>query len=109
MPYIAISKVRHSGSFFKVGEELTGLNEEQAKRLLDLGVIEGEDEFVADESPGNTVTFVTPENFAKLTAPEQKDTLKFVEIEAAASKEDRIAQYTEFYNEQVNGNGGEVV
>lgn len=42
MPYIAISKVRHNGDYYKVGEEVLGLDKKQAERLLELGVIEGD-------------------------------------------------------------------
>lgn len=46
---------------------------------------------------------LTPDEFAALKAPEQSKELEAVGIEPASNKEDRIAQYTEWYNQPEPG------
>lgn len=44
---------------------------------------------------------ISVSDFAEKTAPEQKDYLKALQIDPAGKEEDRIAQYEEWYAEQV--------
>ncbi|MFB4326015.1 hypothetical protein RB298_27195 [Priestia sp. BR_2] len=48
---------------------------------------------------GNTI--LSPEDFKELSAPDQKDRLKALEIEPASKAEDRLEQYETWYFEQV--------
>ncbi|MGG4346450.1 hypothetical protein ABEW68_33025 [Paenibacillus lautus] len=48
---------------------------------------------------GNTT--LSPEDFKELSAPDQKDHLKALEIEPASKAEDRLEQYETWYFEQV--------
>ncbi|KKO51968.1 hypothetical protein [Paenibacillus sp. DMB20] len=48
---------------------------------------------------GNTI--ISPEDFKELSAPDQKDRLKALEIEPASKAEDRLEQYETWYFEQV--------
>lgn len=48
---------------------------------------------------GNTI--LSPESFKELSAPDQKDYLKALEIEPASKAEDRLEQYETWYFEQV--------
>lgn len=50
-------------------------------------------------------TIISVSDFAEKTAPEQKDYLKALGIDPAGKVEDRVAQYEEWYLEQV-GNAG---
>lgn len=55
--------------------------------------------------PGNLPiigdTIISPEDFTKLPAPDQKDRLKALEIDPASKAEDRLEQYETWYFEQV--------
>ncbi|MBY0088113.1 hypothetical protein [Brevibacillus brevis] len=42
MAHIAKVKVQHNGKLFEIGDEIPGLKEEEAQRLLDLDAIEVE-------------------------------------------------------------------
>lgn len=40
MAYKALGNIRHSGKNYKKGDEIPGLKKEEAKRLIDLEVLE---------------------------------------------------------------------
>lgn len=40
MAYKALGKIRHNGKEYKIGDDVTGLKKEEAKRLIDLKVLE---------------------------------------------------------------------
>lgn len=48
MSYTAIEKVRHSGKKYEPGDTVPGLKKDEAKRLIDLGVIEEVEDTKAD-------------------------------------------------------------
>lgn len=65
-----------------------------------------QDDFTAgSDDPGNLPivgdTILSPEEFKELSAPDQKDRLKALEIEPASKGEDRFEQYETWYFEQV--------
>lgn len=40
MAYKTLGKIRHNGKDYKIGEDISGLKKEEAKRLIDLKVLE---------------------------------------------------------------------
>ncbi|MGG3504762.1 hypothetical protein ABES58_04675 [Paenibacillus lautus] len=92
------------------GEIVPGLSEKEARRLIKTGLCEAilseEEPSIPDDSlfpqlplQGNVILSI--EDFAELKADDQKSHLKALEIEPAGKEEDRIAQYEEWYAEQV--------
>lgn len=47
-------------------------------------------------------TILSPEDFAKLPAPDQKERLKALEIDPASNAENRVEQYEDWYYEQID-------
>lgn len=116
MAYKATENIRHNGVNFKIGQEVTGLKEEEAKRLFDLGVIQDkkaeviqaafQEEQKSGEIDNKDLDIAyTPEEFAALLAEDQKVELKAQGIEPASKAEDRAAQYKAWYDEQVTPDG----
>ncbi|MPY20636.1 DUF7210 family protein [Paenibacillus glucanolyticus] len=107
----AINKVLHNGKLHQRGEEILGLTEKQAQRLLELGAAEEEGDTSYEPEPDNDNPLLndltTPELFAKLKAEEQKELLETLSIEPAGKAEDRTAQYEEWYAEQVTAGGND--
>lgn len=107
MSIYAIERVRHNGEEYKAGEEILGLTAEEAKRLIDLKVAEEEGKTIYEPEPGHdnplTSDLTTPDQFAKLNANEQKEILISLSMMPADKKEDRIAQYEDWYAKQVTG------
>ncbi|MFC4102916.1 hypothetical protein [Paenibacillus xanthanilyticus] len=89
MSYKALERVCHNGKTYQVGDDVPGLAVDEAQRLLDLNVIEGE----ADVGFGD----LTPEQFEALGAAEQKAKLKELDIEAASNAGERQLQYVAWY------------
>jgi len=98
MSFIAKSKIRHNGIFYNVGDEVLGLTKGQAERLVQLDALEGDGEFLPDKP--NKADLISPEEFAKLQAPEQKAQLEVCNILPAGKSEDRVQQYSEWYTVQ---------
>lgn len=110
----ALGKIRHNGKDYIPGQIVTGLTQEEHDRLIRLeageevelsasseswNVNQEINDFTGFQINGNVVLSV--EDFAKLKADDQKARLKALEIEPAGKEEDRIAQYEEWYAEQV--------
>ncbi|MBO2943576.1 hypothetical protein JJQ72_06240 [Paenibacillus sp. F411] len=101
----AINKVIHNGKLYQHGKEILGLTEKEAQRLLELGAAEEEGDTFYEPEPDkdnpllNDLT--TPEQFTKLKAEEQKEFLESLSIDPAGKAEDRVAQFEEWYTEQV--------
>lgn len=100
------NKVLAGGRTYKAGEIVLGLDEQEQKRLVKLGVCEWgpdiDDGGVDLPLSGLVGLALTVEQFAELKADEQKAKLKALEIEPASKEEERIAQYEEWLSEQVN-------
>ncbi|RAV18825.1 hypothetical protein [Paenibacillus contaminans] len=107
MPYVAKNKILHNGTWFSIGDEVTGLNDKDADRLLHMSAVSLIMPEVAGSSTENQGYDgkddpLSLEEFSSLTADEQREELIFLGIEQPASnKEGRIQQYTDWLNEQV--------
>lgn len=107
----ALSRIRHNGIDYKPGSIVPGLTQEEYDRLIKLGDGEVPDDSrvqAADESKNSDdnddyVIVLSVDDFSKLSAPEQKEHLKDIGFEPAGKEEDRIAQYEDWYAEQVTG------
>jgi hypothetical protein len=103
----AINKVLHNGRTYEHGEEILDLTKLQAERLIKLGSAEEEGATQYEQESGTHLPqiddYETPEEFAGLKAEEQKELLETLEIEPASKAEDRVTQYTEWYNIKVSG------
>ncbi|MEK3873726.1 MULTISPECIES: hypothetical protein [unclassified Paenibacillus] len=115
------NKVLAGDRMYKAGEIIPPLDETEEQRLLELGVCElapdirpaqtglANDEDSMVNPPGLAVGGQLPlvglvlsvEEFAELKADEQKAHLKALTIEPAGKEEDRIAQYEEWYANQL--------
>ncbi|GIO39067.1 hypothetical protein J41TS12_39280 [Paenibacillus antibioticophila] len=99
---------------YRAGEIIPSLDEKEEKRLLNLDVCElapdlpssiqgtgkDKDSNNGDQLPPDEV-ILTIEQFAELKADEQKARLKKLEIEPEGKAEDRIAQYEDWYAQQL--------
>ncbi len=110
----ALGKIRHNGKSYKPGDIVPDLTEEEYDRLIRLG--DGEPlEGQAVNPPGLAVGGQLPlplvglvlsvEQFADLKADEQKAHLKALEIDPAGKEEERIAQYEDWFEEQIAAAG----
>lgn len=120
------NKVLTGGREYKAGEIIPGLETNEERRLVSLGVCEWAPDFenVSDKVDGqnneggqSSITggsdlvngdqlplkglILTVEDFAELKADEQKAHLKALKIEPAGKEEERVAQYEEWYADQV--------
>jgi hypothetical protein len=96
--------LNYGGRLYEAGTNVTG--------KLPLDLIEAlkkndkfqdsSDDFAADTLSGS-IRVLSPEEFSELPAPEQKTRLRVLEIEPASKEEDRIAQYEEWFDEQLAG------
>lgn len=116
-------KVLTGGRTFKAGEIIPALEDQEEQRLINLGVCEWAPDLepegiripASDQSGNDDPTgasnqlplsgivgvVLTVEQFAELPAQEQKDRLKALEINPADRKEDRVAQYEDWYAQQL--------
>ncbi|OAB72793.1 hypothetical protein [Paenibacillus crassostreae] len=100
----AIGKIRHNGESYSPGDILTDLTKKEGERLINLKV----GEFMASEEGMGALDLpisddlATIEDFTKLKADEQKELLETLEIEPSTKAEDRIKQYSEWFELQVN-------
>lgn len=105
-----------AGRLYAAGESVKGqlpLDMIEALRKnnkLDEATDETQDDFNPDGDGGSNDlgnlpvvgnTILSPEDFKELSAPDQKDRLKALEIEPASKAEDRLEQYETWYFEQV--------
>lgn len=97
MPIISTWPIRTSEQVFAPGV-LVFLDEETEAAL----VASGHATWV-DVPETDTHTFPSPESFAKLSAADQKEHLLLASLEPASKADERLEQYTSFYNEQVKG------
>lgn len=110
----ALEKILHNGKNYSVGDVIPDLTEEEKARLIKLKAGEEfasdgkqepvdpddkDDDFSGFQLNGQTVLSV--EEFSELKADEQKAHLKALMIEPAGKEEERIAQYEEWYADQV--------
>ncbi|OIB04821.1 hypothetical protein AK95_14485 [Paenibacillus sp. LC231] len=103
----ATGKIRHNGVDYKTGDVITGLSKKEYDRLINLNVgeeidggSEGDQEVFAGFQLNGDLLF-TVDEFAGMKADDQKAHLKSLKIEPAGKEEDRIAQYEEWYADQV--------
>ncbi|MFK4167715.1 hypothetical protein ACI2LM_15860 [Paenibacillus lautus] len=115
----AIGKVRHNGEDYNSGDVISGLTEKEYARLIQLksgeaveqlsneriGSLQENNDFSGFQLNGPVV--VSVEDFSGLKADEQKAHLKALKIEPAGKEEERIAQYEEWYAEQVSAGGND--
>ncbi len=87
MAYIAKGFILHNGNEYAVGDTVLGLTEREARRLVDLDVIEGEVSLEESAGPINAAAFAT------LGADKQKERLHLLGIDPESNKEQRQAQY----------------
>ncbi|MGG4503838.1 hypothetical protein [Paenibacillus polymyxa] len=92
----ALSKIRHNGKDYAVGDVISGLDETEANRLVSLK--SGKFVEVVGKKPSGDP--ITVEEFAKLKADEQKELLESLEFEAAGNVEGRVEQYTAWLDEK---------
>lgn len=107
----ALAKIRHNGKNYKPGDIVPDLTKEQYDRLIRLGdgdpVEEQYDQSVIPPGSGDGGQLplvgvpLSVEQFSELKADEQKARLKALEIDPAGKEEERIAQYEEWYADQV--------
>ncbi|CDN41453.1 hypothetical protein [Paenibacillus sp. P22] len=93
--------IRHDGKEYPAGE-VVSLPADAEKRLVDGGTAEYVEEPAAE---GGKHIFPPPEEFAKLSAGEQKDHLVLAGIDPAGKAPERLEQYTTFFEEQVTALG----
>lgn len=123
----ALGKIRHNGKDYIPGQIIPGLTQQEYDRLIQLKAGEEIKQSSSNEAQDATqdVTQGTQENndftgfqlngpvvvsveeFAGLKADEQKAHLKALKIEPAGKEEERIAQYEEWYAEQVSAGGND--
>lgn len=120
----ALGKIRHNGKDYVTGQIIPGLTKKEYDRLIQLkageeiehassnetqdatqDVTQGNNDFTGFQLNGPVV--VSVEEFAGLKADEQKAHLKALKIEPAGKEDDRIAQYEEWYAEQVSAGGND--
>lgn len=111
----ALGKILHNGKNYKPGDTVVGLTEEEHARLIGLNVGEEIDQDAATDLTGadgnnelaglqlNAPTIISVKEFTQLKADEQKAHLKALKIEPAGKEEERVAQYDEWYADQVTG------
>ncbi|CAM3851085.1 MULTISPECIES: hypothetical protein [Paenibacillus] len=61
-----------------------------------------------DKLPIMSDAILSPEDFAKLPAPDQKERLKALEIDPASNAENRVEQYEDWYYEQIDNTDPDV-
>ncbi|WP_338842044.1 hypothetical protein [Paenibacillus glucanolyticus] len=112
----ALGKIRHNGKDYIPGQIVPGLTQEEYDRLIQLKAGEEVEQSSSSESQEyndftgfqlNGAVVLSVEDFANLKADDQKAHLKALEIEPAGKEEDRIAQYEEWYAEQVTAGGND--
>ncbi|WP_211746426.1 hypothetical protein [Paenibacillus sp. Marseille-Q4541] len=112
----AINKILHNGKMYGAGDKLTGLSDEEAKRLVvlkdgievDQEILEVKADSLHDLSEGKILpedldddsVALTTEEFEKLNAQEQKDELQLLGIEPAGKEAERIEQYKKWYESE---------
>ncbi|MDQ0114363.1 hypothetical protein [Paenibacillus harenae] len=95
-------KIRHNGNEYPAGEAVT-LPEADEKRLVDSGLAEYTDGGETEQDLTSDDP-LTPDEFSKLKADEQKVELLALSIEPAGNSEDRLKQYSEWF--EANSDGG---
>lgn len=117
----ALGKIRHNGKDYTPGQIVQGLSQEEHDRLIQLKAGEEISNETQDETQDvtqgsqenndftgfqlNAPVVLSAEEFAGLKADEQKAHIKSLKIEPAGKEEERIAQYEEWYAEQVTAGG----
>lgn len=93
---------------YRPGETIPELDAKEQERLLALGVVEWTNDVIADPTQlGNSAPEavsddpLTVEEFAALSAQDQKDELKSLEIEPASKAEERVEQYKVWYEQAI--------
>ncbi|MFH5187115.1 hypothetical protein ACHHV8_33535 [Paenibacillus sp. TAB 01] len=99
MSIVSQWKVEHNGTVYEAGVVITGLSPAEEKGLVDQGYAEFVDH-IEENFP------LTGEAFAKLSAPEQKDVLEANGMTPGSNAAERLAQYTEFLEEQAGSHDG---
>ena len=117
MPILSDWNITHDGVTYPRGEVIFVLPENVENELIESGIAErvpvapaaegsppsggpGGDNGDKDPNAGGGADDVlSPEEFGKLTAPEQKAELELVGIEPASNAPDRLAQYKEWYEQ----------
>ncbi|MFY0545459.1 hypothetical protein [Brevibacillus sp. H7] len=100
-------RVNTGHGIYLPGELISDLDEKTEKQLVDAGHCE----FVQGHAvaPGNTqpapvkADLLTIEQFTALKASEQKTILQRFGIESGSNEEQRVQQYTQWYEQQASG------
>lgn len=105
MRYIAKVNVVHNGVLYVPGDQLTGIEENEAIRLLNLRAIVSDDSrpLIDVETGHDVVRHLTIEAFSELKASEQKSELQKHGISPEGSAEKRVKQYVTWISQQEEG------
>lgn len=108
----ALGNILHNGTDYKRGDIISGLTDEEQARLIILKTGEAVDDLSEErielvrgmDSLGlqmNRDAVLTTEQFSELKAEDQKSYLKALNIDPAGKENERIAQYEDWFAEQV--------
>ena len=105
MRYIAKVNVRHNGVLYVPGERLTGVEDNEAVRLVNLRAIvsDSSQPLIDMESGRDTTMHLTAEAFSELKAGEQKSMLQELGMVPESSADKRVKQYATWISQQEEG------
>lgn len=107
MGYIAKVNVRHNGVLYVPGDRITGIEENEAARLVSLRAIvsDGSQPLLDTESEDghDPLGNLTAAAFAELKASEQKSMLQELGMTPESSADKRVKQYATWISKQEEG------
>lgn len=115
MSYLVKSNVLHNKKWYSRNDTISDIKDKEAERLIALGAIERQNVIEVDSSEPSPAENdsslpsadddgdLTPKEFTTLKASEQREILVELGYEPGGNEEERLKQYTEWYDEAPDG------